>query len=83
MAKQVDGPTQEMDEGFLIGVNEFRGVKKPIRLGTNDRRRHTYFIGQTGVGKSVLLENLAYQDMLDGKGFAFILGFPVSVNSFI
>ena len=72
MAKQVDGPTQEMDEGFLIGVNEFRGVKKPIRLGTNDRRRHTYFIGQTGVGKSVLLENLAYQDMLDGKGFAFI-----------
>ena len=72
MAKQVDGPTQTMEEGFLIGVNEFRGVKKPIRLGTNDRRRHTYFIGQTGVGKSVLLENLAYQDMLDGKGFAFI-----------
>lgn len=72
MAKQVDGPTQDMDEGFLIGYNEFRGVKKPIRLGTNDRRRHTYFIGQTGVGKSVLLENLAYQDMLDGKGFAFI-----------
>lgn len=72
MAKQVDGPTQEMDEGFLIGYNEFRGIKKPIRLGTNDRRRHTYFIGQTGVGKSGLLENLAYQDMLDGKGFAFI-----------
>ena len=72
MAKQVDGPTQEMDEGFLIGYNEFRGVKKPIRLATNDRRRHTYFIGQTGVGKSGLLENLAYQDMLDGKGFAFI-----------
>lgn len=72
MAKQVDGPTQAMDEGFLIGYNEFRGVKKPIRLATNDRRRHTYFIGQTGVGKSVLLENLAYQDMIDGKGFAFI-----------
>ena len=72
MAKQVDGPTQEMDEGFLIGYNEFRGIKKPIRLATNDRRRHTYFIGQTGVGKSGLLENLAYQDMLDGKGFAFI-----------
>lgn len=72
MAKQVDGPTQMMDEGFLLGYNEFRGIKKEIRLNTNDRRRHTYFIGQTGVGKSGLLENLAYQDMMDGRGFAFI-----------
>jgi hypothetical protein len=72
MAKQVDGPTQTMDEGFLLGYNEFRGVKKEIRLSTNDRRRHTYMIGQTGTGKSGLLENLAFQDMLDGKGFAFI-----------
>ncbi|MDB5159743.1 MAG: hypothetical protein JWO99_6 [Candidatus Saccharibacteria bacterium] len=72
MDKQVDGPTQIMDEGFLLGTNEFRGVKKPIRLSTNDRRRHAYIIGQTGTGKSVTLENLAFQDMMDGKGFAFI-----------
>lgn len=72
MAKQVDGPSQLMDEGFLLGYNEFRGVKKEIRLSANDRRRHTYVIGQTGTGKSKLLENLAYQDMMDGKGFAFI-----------
>jgi len=72
MDKQVDGPTQIMDEGFLLGTNEFRGVKKPIRLSTNDRRRHAYIIGQTGTGKSKLLENLAFQDMMDGKGFAFI-----------
>lgn len=71
-SKQVDGPTQVMDEGFLLGYNEFRGVKKQIRLGTKDRRRHTYIIGQTGTGKSKLLENLAYQDMMDGRGFAFI-----------
>jgi hypothetical protein len=72
MSKQVDGPTQIMDEGVLLGYNEFRGVKKPIRLSTNDRRRHTYIIGQTGTGKSVLLENVAYQDMMDGRGFAFV-----------
>ncbi len=72
MSKQVDGPTDIMDEGFLLGYNEFRGTKKPIRLSTNDRRRHTYIIGQTGTGKSVLLENLAFQDMMDGKGFAFV-----------
>lgn len=71
-AKQVDGPTQVMDDGFLLGFNEFRGTKKQIRLGTKDRRRHAYIIGQTGTGKSKLLENLAYQDMMDGRGFAFI-----------
>ena len=72
MAKQVDGPTEMLEEGFLLGYNEFRGIKKPIRLSTVDRRRHTYIIGQTGTGKSKLLENMAYQDMMDGKGFAFI-----------
>lgn len=72
MSKQVDGPTQVMEEGLLLGYNEFRGVKKPIRLSANDRRRHIHIIGQTGVGKSVLQENLAYQDMMDGRGFAFV-----------
>ena len=72
MSKQVDGPTDIMDNGFLVGYNEFRGLKKPIRLSDNDRRRHLYMIGQTGTGKSKFLENLAYQDMMDGRGFAFI-----------
>jgi uncharacterized membrane protein len=72
MSKQVDGPTQVMDEGLLLGYNEFRGVKKPIRLSVKDRRRHLHTIGQTGVGKSVFQENLAYQDMMDGRGFAFV-----------
>lgn len=72
MSRQVDGPTDVMNDGFLIGYNEFRGVRKDIRLSNNDRRRHVYMIGQTGTGKSKFLENLAYQDMMDGKGFAFI-----------
>lgn len=71
-SKQVDGPTQTSDSGLLMGYNLFRGVKKEIRLGDVDRRRHVYIIGQTGTGKSGLLENLALQDMLDGKGFAFV-----------
>ncbi len=71
-SKQVDGPTQTSDSGLLLGYNLFRGVKKEIRLGDVDRRRHVYIIGQTGTGKSGMLENLALQDMLDGKGFAFV-----------
>ena len=70
--KQVDGPANLMTEGVILGVNEYRGQKKEIRLGQKDRRRHTYVIGATGMGKSVFLKNVAYQDMMDGRGFAFI-----------
>lgn len=70
--KQVDGPAKLVTEGVLLGVNEFRGEQKQIRLSENDRRRHTYVIGATGMGKSVFLKNVAYQDMMDGRGFAFI-----------
>ena len=72
LTKQVDGPAKLADDGLLLGINEFRGEKKEIYLTEDDRRRHVYIIGQTGMGKSVLLGNLAYQDMLAGRGFAFI-----------
>ena len=71
-SKQVDGPVSVPTTGLLFGYNEFRGVRKEIRLSPDDRRRHTYVLGQTGTGKSTLLENLAVQDMLAGNGFAFI-----------
>lgn len=71
-SKQVDGPRNMPDQGLLLGYNVFRGVKKPIRLSDSDRQRHMYVVGQTGVGKSVFLENLALQDMINGDGFAFI-----------
>lgn len=72
LTKQVDGPAKLVTEGLFLGTNEFRGAKKPIYLDDDDRRRHMYVIGQTGMGKSVFLENLAFQDMCDGRGFAFI-----------
>ena len=47
---------------------------KRIRFGikTQDRLRHFYVIGKTGVGKSTLLENMAIQDIQNGEGVAFI-----------
>ena len=70
--KQVDGPSKLAEDGVILGVNKFRGEEKIIRLRDKDRRRHTYVIGSTGMGKSILLTNIAYQDMCDGRGFAFI-----------
>jgi hypothetical protein len=71
-SKQVDAPALLPSSGLLLGYNAFRGEQKEVRLTPDDRRRHTYIVGQTGTGKSVLLENLAVQDMLEGNGFAFI-----------
>jgi hypothetical protein len=71
-SKQVDGPRNIPDEGLLLGYNMFRGAKKAIRLSNADRQRHMYAVGQTGTGKSTYLENLALQDMLEGRGFAFV-----------
>ena len=72
LTKQVDGPARLATSGVFLGVKEFRGEQKKIYLDDDDRRRHMYVIGQTGMGKSVFLENIAYQDMCDGRGFAFI-----------
>lgn len=71
-SKQVDGPRNVPEEGLLLGYNLFRGAKKAIRLSEQDRARHMYVVGQTGTGKSTFLENLALQDMLEGRGFAFV-----------
>ncbi|MDO8591484.1 MAG: ATP-binding protein [bacterium] len=71
-SKQVDGPRNIPEEGLLLGYNMFRGAKKAIRLSETDRARHMYVVGQTGTGKSTYLENLALQDMLEGRGFAFV-----------
>lgn len=59
-------------EGVLLGYNDYRGVKTDIRLATEDRRRHLYVVGQTGTGKSAFLEEMAKQDVREGRGLCFI-----------
>ncbi|MEI8103599.1 MAG: hypothetical protein WCG84_01695 [Candidatus Moraniibacteriota bacterium] len=65
-------PVNVPAEGILLGFNEYRGAKTSIRITEKDRRRHSYVIGQTGVGKSVFLQELAKQDAREGRGFCFI-----------
>ena len=67
-AKNAPAPTDVPNEGLLLGNNVYRGVNKEIRIKRQDRRRHTYIIGKSGVGKSVLLTNMAVQDIQNGEG---------------
>lgn len=72
VVKQVDGPRNFLEEGVLLGHNVFRGVRREVRLGDEDRMRHMYVVGKTGVGKSVFLENMVLQDIAAGKGLALV-----------
>ena len=71
-AKASEPPTNLPREGVVLGRNIFRGVTSLIRMTRNDRRRHFYVLGQTGTGKSTMMENMIYQDILNGEGAAFI-----------
>ncbi len=59
-------------ERFQIGLREGWGGAVPLTLSCMDRRRHVFVIGQTGTGKSTLLQQLLAQDIEAGNGCALI-----------
>lgn len=59
-------------EGTFIGYGYYRGVKKPVHIDLEDRRKHMYIIGKTGMGKSELLKKMIKQDMKSGYGVCVI-----------
>ncbi len=67
-AKQAPAPNDLPEEGIMLGTNVYRGQERIVRIKREDRRRHTYIIGKSGGGKSVLIANMAIQDVLNGDG---------------
>ncbi len=55
-----------------FGETSFRNARQRFGIMKNDRRKHMYVIGKTGMGKTTLLENMAMQDIQNGEGLAFI-----------
>ncbi|MDB5163995.1 MAG: hypothetical protein JWS12_613 [Candidatus Saccharibacteria bacterium] len=55
-----------------IAVTNFRGHNTMFGMPRVDRGRHLYIIGQTGVGKSALLELLTISEIDHPYGFAVI-----------
>ncbi|MFA5828739.1 MAG: DUF87 domain-containing protein [Candidatus Shapirobacteria bacterium] len=71
-AKKAPAPNEAVQEGLYIGDNVYRGITKKVCMTASDRQRHFYIVGQTGVGKSWLLADMALQDIKAGKGVCFI-----------
>ncbi len=71
-AKQAPTPDNLPEKGLVIGKNIFRGQERKVRILKKDRARHFYIIGQTGTGKSALIQEMIRQDVEAGKGVALI-----------
>jgi len=56
----------------FFGETTFRNHRKKFGIKLDDRRRHVYVVGKTGMGKTAMLENMAVQDIQTGYGMAFI-----------
>lgn len=70
--KIAPAPANIPQEGILLGHNIYRGVKKEIHMKNEDRFRHFYVIGQTGTGKSSILQVMIRQDFRAGRGVCIV-----------
>lgn len=56
----------------LFAKTNFRNREVSFGIKRDDRRRHMYIIGKTGMGKTTMIENMVIQDIQDGHGVAFV-----------
>lgn len=74
-SKQLPAPltlkkSTQLDVTFA--QNTYGGVTTHIGLTEDERRRHMYILGATGMGKSTLLLSMINSDLKRGKGIAVI-----------
>lgn len=63
----------EFDQDIVyFARTNFRNQQRKFGVKLDDRRRHMYFIGKTGMGKTTVLENMMIQDVQQGHGLAVI-----------
>lgn len=68
----IPGITDPPENLTILGESVFHGQRLPFGIKRDDRRRHIYVIGKTGMGKSTLLENMIRNDVDSGKGIGVI-----------
>jgi len=70
--KIAPAPKNLPEEGLYLGHNTVRGERRKIFIKNEDRFRHFYVIGQTGTGKSSIIQIMARQDFHTGKGICVV-----------
>jgi len=62
----------EERETVCLGQVAFRDDQRAVGLSLDDRRRHLYVIGKTGMGKSTLLQNMLAADLAANRGVCLV-----------
>lgn len=56
----------------VIGISDFRSITVPVGFYDEDRLKHTYIIGKTGVGKSKFIVWMIVNDIISWKWVAVL-----------
>jgi hypothetical protein len=56
----------------FFGATNFRNQNRKFGIKIDDRRRHMYVVGKTGMGKTTLLENMVLNDIYAGHGVGLV-----------
>ncbi len=67
----VEDPDRQ-DQVTYFAETNYHNVRRKFGIKTDDRRRHMYLIGKTGMGKSTTLENMIMTDIQAGNGLVVI-----------
>ena len=60
------------NEVTIFAETNFRSQRRRFGIKTDDRRRHMYIIGKTGMGKTQLQENMVMSDIMAGHGVCYV-----------
>ncbi len=68
-----DGNVKKIEEDVcLFAQTNYRNQMRKFGIKTDDRRRHMYVIGKTGMGKTTMMENMVLHDIYAGHGVGII-----------
>ncbi len=60
------------NEVIPFASTNFRNASRKFGIKTDDRRRHVYVVGKTGMGKTTLIENMVMADIYAGHGVGLV-----------
>jgi hypothetical protein len=62
-----------IDPGInFFGMTNYRNQNRRFGIKIDDRRRHMYLVGKTGMGKTTILENMVLNDIYSGHGIGLV-----------
>lgn len=56
----------------FFAMTNYRNQQRKFGIKIDDRRRHMYVVGKTGMGKTTLLENMVLNDIYGGHGVGVV-----------